>query len=76
MTALILSAYAAISRGRQYVGMMASPLPLSLRDVDTYLASRPVTIDRELLEEAIFALDDVYRDEWARDQNDEDGDED
>ena len=52
--------------------MMASPLPLSLRDVDTYLTSRPVTIDRELLEEAIFALDDVYRDEWARDQGDED----
>jgi len=24
------------------------------------------------LEEAIFALDDVYRDEWARDQVDED----
>lgn len=55
--------------------MMASPLPLSLRDVDTYLTSRPVTIDRELLEEAIFALDDVYRDEWARDQGDEEGDE-
>ena len=52
--------------------MMASPLPLSLRDVDIYLTSRPVTIDRELLEEAIFALDDVYRDEWANDQSDED----
>lgn len=51
--------------------MMASPLPLSLRDVDTYLASRPVTIDRELLEEAIFALDDVYRDEWSQLQDKE-----
>lgn len=78
MTALILSAYATISRGRQYVGMMASPLPLSIRDVDTYLTSRPVTIDRELLEEAIFALDDVYRDEWSRQQDEEteEGDED
>ena len=63
LTGLILSAYAVISRGRQYIGMEATPLPLSLGDIDTYLRSRPIQINRELFEQAIFALDDVYREE-------------
>ncbi|WP_241647295.1 hypothetical protein [Rosenbergiella metrosideri] len=61
LTGLILSAYAVISRGRQYVGMEATPLPLSLGDIDKYLRSRPIQINRELFEQAIFALDDSYR---------------
>lgn len=63
LTGLILSAYSVISRGRQYAGMAASPLPLSLSDIDTYLRSRTLQINRELFEKAIFALDDVYREE-------------
>ncbi|SEQ27586.1 hypothetical protein SAMN05216522_10214 [Rosenbergiella nectarea] len=63
LTALILSAYSVISRGRQYAGMAASPLPLSLSDIDTYLRSRPIQVNREMFEQAIFALDDVYREE-------------
>ena len=78
LSALLLSAYAAISRGRQYAGMAASPLPLSIRDIDAYLVSRPVVVDRDLFEAAIFALDDEYREEWSRQQDEEteEGDED
>ncbi|WP_241622687.1 hypothetical protein [Rosenbergiella australiborealis] len=61
LTGIILSAYAVISRSRQYVGMEATPLPLSLSDIDVYLRSRPLQINRELFEQAIFALDDSYR---------------
>ncbi|WP_241646876.1 hypothetical protein [Rosenbergiella metrosideri] len=74
LTGLILSAYSVISRGRQYAGMAASPLPLSLNDIDTYLRSRPVQINRELFEQAIFALDDVYREEVMK--SDEESEED
>jgi len=78
LSALLLSAYATISRGRQYAGMAASPLPLSIRDIDAYLVSRPVVVDRDLFEAAIFALDDEYREEWSRQQDEEteEGDED
>lgn len=68
LTALLLSSYATISRGRRYTGMTASPLPISIRDIDAYLAPRPLVVDRELFEAAIFALDDEYRAEWSRQQ--------
>ncbi len=43
----ILNAYAAmISRGRKYAGMAGVPLPLSLNDIELYLASRTILIDR------------------------------
>ncbi|GAA0473596.1 MULTISPECIES: hypothetical protein [Tatumella] len=48
--------------------MAASPLPISIRDIDAYLAPRPLVVDRELFEAAIFALDDEYRAEWSRQQ--------
>ncbi|WP_241647480.1 hypothetical protein [Rosenbergiella metrosideri] len=48
----------------------ASPLPLSLSDIDTYLSSRPIQINRELFEQAIFALDDVYREEVMKGEDD------
>ena len=51
--------------------MAASPLPISTRDIDAYLTSRPVAVDRDLFEAAIFALDDEYREEWSRQQNEE-----
>lgn len=50
--------------------MAASPLPLSLSDIDTYLRSRPLQINRELFEQAIFALDDVYREEVMKGDDD------
>ncbi|WP_039494280.1 hypothetical protein [Pectobacterium odoriferum] len=69
MTGEILSAYAVISRSRQYVGMAGAPLPISLADVDRYLSSRSILIDRTELDAAVFALDDAWRDEWAKEQD-------
>ncbi|WP_218645981.1 hypothetical protein [Raoultella terrigena] len=68
MTAEILNAYAIISRSRQYVGMAGVPLPLSLGDIERYLASRAVLIDRTEFDAAIMALDDAWRDVWAVEQ--------
>ncbi|MBZ7756602.1 hypothetical protein FML69_23685 [Raoultella ornithinolytica] len=57
-----------ISRGRQYAGMAGVPLPLSLNDIDRYLISRCILIDRTEFDAAILALDDAWRNEWAEAQ--------
>ncbi|TYW66735.1 hypothetical protein FCG65_013230 [Klebsiella pneumoniae] len=57
-----------ISRGRKYAGMAGVPLPLSLSDIERYLASRSILIDRTEFDTAILALDDAWRDEWAEEQ--------
>lgn len=44
------------------------PLPLSLNDIELYLASRTILIDRTEFDAAILALDDAWRDEWAEAQ--------
>ncbi|EOV6093238.1 TPA: hypothetical protein RFL89_001342 [Klebsiella aerogenes] len=54
-----------ISRSRKYAGMAGVPLPLSLNDIELYLASRTILIDRTEFDAAILALDDAWRDEWA-----------
>ncbi|WP_224271278.1 hypothetical protein [Klebsiella michiganensis] len=41
------------------------PLPLSLNDIELYLASRTILIDRIEFDSAILALDDAWRAEWA-----------
>ena len=68
VTGEILNAYAMISRSRQYAGMAGVPLPLSLSDIERYLASRPILVDRTEFDAAILALDDAWRDEWAKEQ--------
>jgi hypothetical protein len=68
VTGEILNAYAMISRGRKYAGMAGVPLPLSLNDIELYLASRTILIDRIEFDAAILALDDAWRDEWAEAQ--------
>lgn len=57
-----------ISRGRKYAGMAGVPLPLSLNDIELYLTSRTILIDRTEFDAAILALDDAWRDEWAVEQ--------
>ncbi|HCA9886892.1 TPA: hypothetical protein MYK89_003928 [Klebsiella pneumoniae] len=57
-----------ISRGRKYAGMAGVPLPLSLNDIELYLASRTILIDRIEFDAAILALDDAWRDEWSKEQ--------
>ncbi|WP_320109054.1 hypothetical protein [Klebsiella pneumoniae] len=44
-----------ISRGRKYAGMAGVPLPLSLNDIELYLASRTILIDRIEFDAAILA---------------------
>lgn len=58
-----------ISRGRRYAGTAAVPLPLSLNDIDRYLISRCILIDRTEFDAAILALDDAWRNEWAEEKN-------
>ena len=43
--------------------MAGVPLPLSLNDLELYLASRTILIDRTEFDAAILALDDAWRDE-------------
>ncbi|MDU4288328.1 hypothetical protein [Mixta calida] len=49
--------------------MAATPLPLSLEDISAYLSHKPLQIDPEEFEAAIFALDDADRAEWERRQD-------
>ncbi|EOQ53972.1 hypothetical protein A1WC_02040 [Klebsiella sp. KTE92] len=48
--------------------MAGVPLPLSLNDVELYLAARTILIDRIEFDAAILALDDAWRDAWAEEQ--------
>ncbi|APW88483.1 hypothetical protein AWN63_14055 [Klebsiella variicola] len=48
--------------------MAGVPLPLSLNDIELYLASRTILIDRIEFDSAILALDDAWRAEWAEEQ--------
>lgn len=48
--------------------MAATPLPISLEDINAYLACKPLQIDRDEFEAAIFALDDADHAEWERKQ--------
>ncbi|NIH23381.1 hypothetical protein HBM99_13625 [Providencia heimbachae] len=48
--------------------MTACPLPLALADIDQYLSSRPTAISRKEFDTAIFALDDLFREEWMKAQ--------
>lgn len=48
--------------------MAGVPLPLSLGDIERYLASCSILIDRSEFDAAIMALDDAWRDEWAEEQ--------
>lgn len=68
MTGEILNAYSVISRSRLYAGMAGAPLPISLHDIERFLSARPVLIDRDEFDAAIFALDDAWRDQWAQEQ--------
>ncbi|MFJ2549499.1 hypothetical protein ACIOVF_23975 [Pseudomonas sp. NPDC087612] len=65
VTDQLLDAYNAISRSRQYVGMMAAPAPITAGMVSEYLALHPSAIDRAELEAAVFALDEEFRTNWA-----------
>ncbi|MHA6636602.1 hypothetical protein ACX3OY_22755 [Citrobacter farmeri] len=68
MTGEILNAYSVISRSRLYAGMAGVPLPISLHDIERFLSARPLLIDRDEFDAAIFALDNAWREEWVMNQ--------
>ncbi|HBK3300188.1 hypothetical protein I5679_13970 [Citrobacter koseri] len=68
MTGEILNAYSVISRSRLYAGMAGVPLPISLHDIERFLSARPLLIDRDEFDAAIFALDNAWRKQWAQEQ--------
>jgi hypothetical protein len=65
----LLTAYYAISRGRQYVGMAAAPAPISISAISDYLSAYGSSVDRREFDEAIFVLDDVFRKNWEDEQD-------
>ena len=57
----VISTFYLANRGRAYLsGMAVSPLPLSVRDISHVLAAHPVTLDRDVLDGCVFAIDDIY----------------
>ncbi|HCT2124022.1 TPA: hypothetical protein OTQ61_003188 [Citrobacter koseri] len=68
MTGEILNAYSVISRSRLYAGMAGAPLPISLHDIERFLSARPLLIDRDEFDAAIFALDNAWREQWVMNQ--------
>ncbi|WP_019518986.1 hypothetical protein [Faucicola boevrei] len=55
------------SRSRRYIGGMATiPLPLTVQDISEVLAVYPVLASRELVDETVFAIDDIWLDGWGR----------
>lgn len=46
--------------------MTAVPLPLCVKDISDVLAVYPVLASRELIDETVFAIDDVWLDAWGK----------
>jgi len=55
--------------------MDATPLPISLTDIDAYLRSSPLQINRGLFESVIFALDDSHLADLMKQEVIDEGDE-
>lgn len=68
----IIQAWGVINRQRRYGGMAGVPLPLTLTDVDSYLHSRPIQIERDIFEAALFALDDAWCERWINENQKKD----
>ncbi|CAB5623321.1 Uncharacterised protein [Pseudomonas putida] len=68
VVAEVLEAYAAISRSRQYVGIIGAPAPITLTAINEYFDRKPSAICREEIDAAIFALDDEFRRHWTEQQ--------
>lgn len=56
------------SRSRRHIGGMATiPLPLTVQDISEVLAVYPVLASRELVDETVFAIDEIWLDGWGKD---------
>lgn len=66
----IIQTFYLASRGRGYVGGMAvTPLPLTVQNVSDVLDIYPVLASREVIDNGVFAIDELWLDEWAKSQN-------
>lgn len=48
--------------------MTGTPLPLTVRDISDVIDAHPTLIDRETIDEGVFAIDDEYL-KMAQDSN-------
>lgn len=63
----IINIFYLASRSRKYIGgMTAVPLPLTVQDISDVLAVYPVLASRELVDDVVFAIDDVWLDAWGK----------
>lgn len=49
--------------------MATIPLPLTVQDISEVLAVYPVLASRELVDETVFAIDEIWLDEWGKSQD-------
>lgn len=58
------------SRSRRYIGgMVTIPLPLTVQDISEVLAVYPVLASRELIDNCVFAIDEIWLDGWGKSQD-------
>ena len=63
----ILITYSYTCRGRRYAE--GCPLPISVRDITDVVTAHPISISRNILDSAIFAIDDIVLSEHKENQN-------
>lgn len=58
------------SRSRRYIsGMATIPLPLTVQDISEVLAVYPVIASRDVIDGGVFAIDEIWLDEWRGSQD-------
>lgn len=63
----IIEVYYLTARARRYVE--GNALPLTVRDITDVVNAHPVNVPRSILDEIIFALDDLERSEQGKGKN-------
>ena len=55
------------NRSRSYLsGMAVMPLPLGVHDISNVVSAHPVLVERDLLDNCVFAIDDIYLEEMNK----------
>lgn len=67
MVNAVIETFWLANRGRSYLsGMAVIPLPLTVGQVSDVLAVYPLPLNREWIDRAVFAIDDVWLDAWGK----------
>lgn len=69
ITMYLIDVYRRVSKARRYLvgGNKGIPLPLTVRDITDWVDAHPTPLSREELDQAIFSLDWIEREELAQD---------